>query len=73
MTGFAAGQAHERVAVGRRHVDVRAEELLDGEAGPLRRELGAAGEDAGDARLRECCVPCFFQRHGTAPRAASAW
>ena len=48
----ARGQPHQRVAVGRRHVGA-VEQLLVREAVPLRRELGAAGEDAGDARLAD--------------------
>ena len=46
----AGGQSHQRVAVGRRHVGA-VEQLLVREAVPLRRELGAAREDAGDAHL----------------------
>ena len=40
-------QAHQRVAVGRRHVGA-VEQLLVREAVPLRRELRAAGENPGD-------------------------
>ena len=41
-------QAHERVAVGRDEVR-RPPQFFDGEAVELRRHLGAAAEDAGDA------------------------
>src|SRR5262245_27339099 len=46
--GLRGREAHHRVAVDGRDVHA-VEQLLDGEARPLGRELGAAGEDAGDA------------------------
>src|SRR5207245_1903298 len=73
--GLAAGEAHERVAVGRRHVDAAlfgraAEIFLDAEPRPLRREFGAAAEDAGDAGVFER-LALLFER--LAQRLQELW
>src|SRR5262245_20819686 len=52
---FRRGQAHQRVAVDRRDVDA-VEQLLDGEARPLRGELGPAREDPRDAGLLDAAA-----------------
>ena len=46
---LAAGQPHERVAIRRRDIDVRAEQFFTGKTKPLLSELGAAAENAFDA------------------------
>src|SRR5690606_40460135 len=57
-------------AVGRRHVDAAffrwaAEEFFHAKPRPLRRELRAAGEDAGDARLGKGRTALFeFEAEG---------
>ncbi len=46
----ARGQSHQGIAIGRRHIGA-VEQLLVRKPVPLRRELGAAGKNAGDAGL----------------------
>ena len=66
-----ASQTHERIAVGRRHIHSAAQQFLHRESRELRREFGAAGENAGDADFPDAGA-AILQFLGQAPPAASA-
>ena len=69
--GFRTGQTHQRIAVRRRHVHAAAQQFLHGEARELRREFGAAGEDACDARSPE--YSCRGSSSSSAKRFKQLW